>query len=88
MQAEAVTRVVRQVQQIDFSDLAARADLANLASKVELAELRHEMQLEFANVRRERAETKTEIIKCVLGIGLAPVAAIVALLELLPGGHP
>lgn len=88
IQAEAVTRVLRQVQQIDFSNLATKADLADLATKAELAELRHEMTVEFANIRRGMAEMKTELIKWVLGIGFAQVAAIVALLKLLPGGHP
>jgi Coiled-coil domain-containing protein 90-like len=87
-QAEAVTRALRQVQQIDFSDLATKADLADLATKAELAELRSEMKVEFANVQREMAETKTELIKWVLGIGFAQVAAIVGLLRLLPGAHP
>lgn len=55
-QAEAVTAVLRQVQQIDVSDLATKADLAR-----GIADLRSEMKLEFANVRREMAETKTEL---------------------------
>jgi hypothetical protein len=86
-QAEALTHVLRQVQQFEFSDLATKADLEDLATKAELAELRSEMGLEFANVRREMAETKTELITSVLGIGFAQVAAIVALLRLLPGPH-
>jgi hypothetical protein len=89
-QAEALTQALRQVQQIDLSDLATKADLA--ATRVdlhqEIAALRSEMKLEFANVRREMAEMKTELIKWVLGIGFAQVAAIVALLRLLPDGHP
>ena len=87
-QAEAVTRVLRQVQQIDFSDLATKADLEDLATKAELADLRNEIKLEFANIRREMAEMKAELIKWVLGIAFAQAAAIVALLKLIPGGHP
>jgi len=71
------------VQQIDLSDLATKADLASA-----IGDLRSEMKLEFANIRREMAEMKTELIKWVLGIGFAQVAAIVALLRLFPGGHP
>jgi hypothetical protein len=82
-QAEALTQALRQVQQIDLSDLATKADLASA-----IADLRSEMKLEFANIRREMAEMKTELIKWVLGIGFAQVAAIVALLRLFPGGHP
>jgi hypothetical protein len=98
-QAEAVTRVLRQAQQIDFSDLATAADIADIrreitdtrremATKAELAALRNEITVEFANVRREMAETKAELIKWVLGIAFAQAAAIVALLKLIPGAHP
>jgi hypothetical protein len=83
MQAEAVTRVLRQVQNIDLSEFATKTDLDRA-----ITELRNEMKLEFANVRREMAEMKNELIKWVLGIGFAQVAAIVALLKLLPGAHP
>ena len=80
------------MQQVDLSDLATKADLAALRAEMatngELAGLRNEMKLEFANVRREIAEMKTELIKWVLGIGFAQVAAIVALLKLLSGAHP
>jgi hypothetical protein len=78
-QAEALTQALRQVQQIDLSDLTTKADLA---------ELRNEMKLEFAAVGREMAETKTELIKWVLGIGFAQVAMILAVLKLFPAGHP
>lgn len=91
-QAEALTQALRQVQNIDVSDLATKADLvalrAEMATKADLADLRNEMKLESANLRREMAEMKTELIKWVLGIGFAQVAAIVALLKLLPGAHP
>ena len=83
VQAEAVTRVLRQVQNIDLSGFATKTDLDRA-----ITELRNEMKLEFANVRREMAEIKNELIKWVLGIGFAQVAAIVALLKLLPGAHP
>ncbi len=78
-QAEALTQALRQVQQIDLSDLTTKADLS---------ELRNEMKFEFAAVRREMAETKTELIKWVLGIGFAQVAMILAVLKLFPTGHP
>jgi hypothetical protein len=78
-QAEALTQALRQVQQIDLSDLTTKADLA---------ELRNEMKLEFAAVRREMAETKTKLIKWVPGIGFAQVAMILAVLKLFPAGHP
>jgi hypothetical protein len=78
-QAEALTQALRQVQQIDLSDFTTKADLA---------ELRNELKLEFAAVRREMAEIKTELIKWILGIGFVQVAMILAVLKLLPPGHP
>jgi uncharacterized pyridoxal phosphate-containing UPF0001 family protein len=78
-QAEALTQALRQVQQIDLSDLMTKTDLSDFRS---------EMKLEFAAVRREMAEMKTELIKWVLGIGFAQVAMILAVLKLFPAGHP
>jgi len=78
------------VQQIDLSDLATKSDLFSTTADLhrEIADLRSEMKLGFAEVRCEMAEMKTELIKWVLGIGFAHVAAIVALLRLFPGAHP
>ena len=73
-QAEALTQALRQVQQIDLSDLATKADIADarreMATKAELAEL------------------KAELIKWVVGVGFAQVAMILAVLKLFPAGHP
>lgn len=56
-------------------------DLSHLATKADLAE-----------VRREIAETKAEIIKWTVGVGLvqglALVGALFAFLRFLPGGTP
>jgi hypothetical protein len=49
--------------------------------KADLAVLRAEMD-------KKLAELKADLIKWVLGIGFAQVAAIVAFLKLIPGGHP
>ncbi len=78
-QAEALTQALRQVQNIDLS---------NLTTKAEFGELRSEMKTEFAEVRREMAELKAELIKWVVGIGFAQVAAILAILKLFPSVHP
>jgi hypothetical protein len=71
-QAEALTHALRQVQQIDLSDLATKGDIALLRSEMDT----------------KLAELKAEIIRWVFGIGLAQIAAIVALIKLLPGPHP
>jgi hypothetical protein len=80
-QAEALTHALRQVQQIDLSDLATKKDIADV---------RREMatKIDLENVRREAAENKVELIKWVVGIGFAQVAAILAILKLFPSGHP
>lgn len=71
-QAEAVTRVVRKTQDIDFSDLATKTDLTTLR----------------AELKADMAEQKADLIKWVIGFGFAQIAAIVALIKLLPGPHP
>jgi len=76
---EALTQALRQVQQIDLTDLATKADLA--ATKADLHD-------EIAEVRREMAEIKAELIKRVVGIGFAQIAAILAIVRLFPAGHP
>jgi hypothetical protein len=82
-QAEAVTKVVRDSQNIDFSSLATKADLAELRleTKADLAELRLETKAEFAKVRTEISETKSEIIKWVVGMGFAQAGLMMALLR-------
>ncbi len=71
-QAEALTGALREVQQIDLSNLATKADLRQ----------------EISDVRREMAETKADLIKWVIGVGFAQVATLIAVLKLFPGSHP
>jgi hypothetical protein len=78
-QAEALAYALRQAQQIDLSDLAAKSDLV---------ELRVAIRADFAELRREMAEMKVELIKWMAGMAVALVGAIVAVLKLFPGGHP
>jgi hypothetical protein len=73
-QAEALTQALRQVQQIDLTDLATKTDIADL---------RREMA-----TKAELAEMKAELIKWVVGVGFAQVAMILAVLKLFPAGHP
>jgi hypothetical protein len=78
VQAEAVTRHLRSVQEVDLSDLATKADLAALGKdlraemaaiaadlRADTAALRAEMQVEFAKLRIEmgRLETATTAAK-------------------------
>jgi hypothetical protein len=78
-QAEAVTRAVKQAQEIDLSGLATKQDTAEL--KTELNELR-------VSTRADLAELRAELIKWVVGVGFAQVAMILAVLRLFPGTHP
>jgi hypothetical protein len=52
-------------------------DLSHLATKLDIAE-----------VRREMAEIKADLIKWVIGVGFAQVAILIAVLKLFPGSHP
>ena len=51
--------------------------MANLATKTDIADL-----------RREMAETKAELVKWVVGVGFAQVATILVVLKLFPTAHP
>jgi len=63
---------LRQAQQIDLSQLVTKADLATTTSEL----------------RREMAEMKSDLLKWGVGMEIGIVGATVALLRLLPGGHP
>jgi hypothetical protein len=62
-QAEAVTRAVRLVQDLDVSNLATKADLADV-------------RLEIEKVRFEIAALEARLIKWVIGVGIAAVVAL------------
>ncbi|WP_149540613.1 coiled-coil domain-containing protein [Siccirubricoccus phaeus] len=89
-QAEAVTRAVRKGQEIDFSDLATKADLAELrqATKADIAGLRHELdahrqatKADIAELRQttkaDIAELKADLLKWVISaVGLQTLAVL------------
>jgi hypothetical protein len=56
---------------------AVDIDLSNLATKTDVADL-----------RREMADVKAELVKWVVGVGFAQVAMILAVLKLFPAVHP
>jgi basic membrane lipoprotein Med (substrate-binding protein (PBP1-ABC) superfamily) len=79
---------VKRLTAAGFTDAQAEAltsavkqavdiDLSNLATKSDIAD-----------VRREMAEMKAELVKWVVGVGFAQVATILAVLKLFPSGHP
>ena len=56
---------------------AVDIDLSNIATKTDIAD-----------VRREMADMKAELVKWVVGVGFAQVATILAVLKLFPASHP
>ena len=91
-QAEAVTRQLRRVQDIDLSNLATKTDLAAVATKVDLAAaatkadvatMASKADLAAFATKADLAETKAEILKWMVGtIGLQTVVIVGALLTL------
>jgi len=77
-QAEAVTRVVRDAQGVDLSDLATKTDL-----RLGLADL----QLGLAETKAEIHRTKAEILKwMVSAIGIQTIVIIGAVIALVRMG--
>ena len=96
-QAEAVTRAVKQARDIDLSDLATKADLANSATKADVASLKVDLAAIAAKLdsiaanyatKAELSDMRSDMIRWVFGIVFAQAALIIALIKLLPGGHP
>ncbi|MFN3076343.1 MAG: DUF1640 domain-containing protein [Alphaproteobacteria bacterium] len=73
-QAEAVTAMVKEAQDVAAGELATRADIARLeaATKADIRDVRGEMALGFARVQAE-----VNLLKWMVGILLAGVASLV-----------
>jgi len=85
-QAEAVTRVVRQAQDIDLSNLATKIDLTSLATKTDLATLASKTELANLASKTELAEMKADILKWMVGtIGIQTIVIIGAVIALVYG---
>ncbi len=67
---------------------AVDIDLSNLATKTDLAVLRGEFAALSGELEAKIERTKADLIKCVVGMGFAQVAMLIALLRLIPGIHP
>jgi hypothetical protein len=98
-QAEAVTRVVRDAQSIDLSNVATKADLTIFATKADLAVFATKADLTtFATkadlttfaTKVDLAETKADMLKWMVGaIGVQTVVIIGAVIGLARlTGHP
>jgi hypothetical protein len=78
-QAEAVTRVVRQAQEVDLSALATKVDL-----QTGLAAAKADLQTGLAAAKADLAEAKAEILRCMVSaIGIQTIVIIGAVLALL-----
>ena len=80
-------QTVKSLTAAGFTDAQAEAltaavkqavdiDLSNIATKADMADL-----------RREIAEMKAELVKWIVGVGFAQVATILAVLKLFPAAH-
>jgi hypothetical protein len=80
-------QTVKDLTAAGFSDAQAEAPAYALrqSQQIDLSQLTTKADL--AEVRREMAEMKTELIKWMIGIVFAQFAAVVAVFKLLPGGH-
>lgn len=87
-QAEAVTRAVKNAREIDLSALATKADLASVKAELAILAAKLDNMVGSYATKADLANTQTDIIKWVFGIALGQAALIIALLKLLPGGHP
>lgn len=79
------------------TQMATKADMAELKREIEqvradltaeLARIRADLDLKIASVQLKIADVKVDVIKWVAGLMIAQAAAVVALIKLLPGGHP
>ena len=77
-QAEALTAVVKRAVDIDLSNITTKADLADLRRElsIEIADLRRELSTEIADLRRELAQLELQLIKWVIGVGIAATLAV------------
>ena len=80
-QAEAMTGVLHDAQEVALGDLATKADLLATKAdlKYEIKDLRSELKLEISDVRQDIASLKGDvaILKWAIGIIVAGIIALV-----------
>jgi cytochrome P450 len=79
---------VKRLTAAGFTDAQAEALTAAVRQAVDIDLSRIATKTDIADVRREMAEIKAELVKWVVGVGFAQVATILAALKLFPAGHP
>jgi hypothetical protein len=81
-------QTVKDLTAAGFTDLQAEALAQALRQSQDLDLFHLASKMDTADVSREMAEMKAELIKWVIGVGFAQVATLVAVLKLFPGVHP
>jgi hypothetical protein len=70
------------------SDLEIKASELDRKIEIRFSELDRKIDMVRADLQVQIANTKTEMIRWVVGIGFAQVATILAVLRLFPSVHP
>ena len=86
-QAEAITSLQKTTSSNTLEQARHDYDLDNLATKRDLREIELKIELVRSELKRDIAETKTELIRWVVGVGLLQTVLITALLLKLAGTH-
>jgi len=79
---------VKSLTAAGFTNAQAEALTAAVKQAVDIDLSNMSTKTDIADVRREMAEMKAELVKWVVGVGFAQVATILAVLRLFPGSHP
>lgn len=86
-QAEAITSLQKTTSSNTLEQARHDYDLDNLATKRDLREIELKIELVRSELKRDIAETKAELIRWVVGVGLLQTVLITALLLKLSGTH-
>ena len=86
-QAEAITSLQKTTSSNILEQARHDYDLDNLATKRDLREIELKIELVRSELKRDIAETKAELIRWVVGVGLLQTVLITALLLKLAGTH-
>jgi basic membrane lipoprotein Med (substrate-binding protein (PBP1-ABC) superfamily) len=79
---------VKSLTAAGFTDAQAEALTAAVKQAVDIDLSNIATRTDIADVRREMADMKAELVKWVVGVGFAQVATILAVLKLFPAAHP
>jgi hypothetical protein len=92
-EAEAIAEAVRDVQNNAIEDMVTRRDLGELATKhdidkldIKIIDTKSSLELKNAEIRAEIAQTRAELVKWVVSVGVLQTAIVAALvMKLIPG---